>query len=116
MESNTPSFDHNQSPMAIIGMRHKLLLQIARYISATLAMVDDYSIKFAVLSDGFFLTAQLTNKEPTWSGVDVALRPPETIIETSYDTKVDVWMIGCAVRKFDSNCRLEYDHLTLLVI
>ncbi|PPQ79030.1 hypothetical protein CVT25_002339 [Psilocybe cyanescens] len=40
--------------------------------------------------------AQFSNREPTWSGVDVALRPPETIIETSYDTKVDVWMIGCA--------------------
>ncbi|KAH9474487.1 Serine/threonine-protein kinase SRPK [Psilocybe cubensis] len=27
----------------------------------------------------------------------VALRPPETIIETSYDSKVDIWMLGCAV-------------------
>ncbi|KAF5323173.1 hypothetical protein D9619_013736 [Psilocybe cf. subviscida] len=37
-----------------------------------------------------------TGAHPTWSGVDVGLRPPEVIIETSFDTKVDIWMLGCA--------------------
>ena len=40
----------------------------------------------------------VNNDEITWSGVDASLRPPEIIIEASFDTKVDVWMIGCAVR------------------
>lgn len=31
--------------------------------------------------------------------IDASLRPPEVILGTSFDTKVDIWMIGCAVGK-----------------
>lgn len=60
--------------------------QLARYICLIISVL-------------FFLIAQMVNNgEASWSGVDASLRPPEVIIETSFDTKVDVWMIGCAVR------------------
>lgn len=35
---------------------------------------------------------------PNWLGVDLALRPPEVVLGTSFDTKVDIWMLGAAVR------------------
>ena len=45
------------------------------------------------------MAAQSTYNKPTWekAGVDLALRPPEVILGTDFNTKVDIWMLGCAV-------------------
>jgi len=37
--------------------------------------------------------------KPTWenSRMDKSLRPPEVILGLPYSSKVDIWMLGCAV-------------------
>jgi len=42
--------------------------------------------------------SQWTRGNPTWEKAkgDVALRPPEVILGTAFNIKVDTWMLGCA--------------------
>ena len=47
-----------------------------------------------------FLAQKMTKSAtPTWenSRMDKSLRPPEVILGLPYSSKVDVWMLGCAV-------------------
>jgi len=42
--------------------------------------------------------SQTKRSNPTWEKLhaDPSLRPPEVILGTSFDNKIDIWMLGCA--------------------
>ncbi|KAF8056956.1 kinase-like domain-containing protein [Lyophyllum atratum] len=41
--------------------------------------------------------ARMASKKAAWdTSLDPCLRPPEVILGMEYDTKVDIWMLGCA--------------------
>jgi serine/threonine protein kinase len=44
------------------------------------------------------LSAQWENREPTTRNIGaIGLRAPEVILGANFDTKVDIWALGCMV-------------------
>ncbi|KAF8056922.1 kinase-like domain-containing protein [Lyophyllum atratum] len=85
-----------QEEVIVNGTRYPLVL------SEPLAHKHQWDDEFeAIANYGIYLNnvghARMVSKKAAWdTSLDPCLRPPEVILGTGYDTKVDTWMLGCA--------------------